>query len=285
MKLKLIPLLLFLIGTLNSQMSNGQSQTAKTILGKMLLAIDNVKTAKYSLKKQERINNKLIDTEMRAKLQNSPYKVYVYNIQPNSGSEVLFIKDKVNGDALVHPNSFPFVNLNLNPNNALLRKDQHHTLYDLGYNYIGDIIKNQIKKDGEKFYQSLTYDGEVDWNGKKMYKLVMDNKNFTYITYTALKGETISSIARKLNVSDYMILSINPKINFYDDVKAGMQLRVPNGYAQKIIVLVDKVYFLPFAQFIYDEKGLYEKYEFTNFILNPVFKADEFNPSFNEYHF
>jgi hypothetical protein len=241
---------------------SAQTPTAKVILNKMLLAIDNVRTARYSLKKQERIDGVLIDSEMRAKLQVQPYKVYVYNIKPSVGSEVLFIQDKVNATALVHPNSFPFVNLNLNPGNSILRKDQHHTLYDLGYNYLGNIIKNQIKKEGDKFYSSLTYDGETDWNGRKMYKLTMDNKGFGYFTYSVLPGETITSIAKKLNVSDYMILSLNHKISFYDDVKPGMQIKVPSAYAQKIIVLIDKVYFLPFAQFIYDEKGLYEKYEF-----------------------
>lgn len=262
-----------------------QAPFARNLLSKMLIASENLRSAKYSLKKQEKIDGVLIDSEMRAKLQNSPYRVYVYNIKPTDGSEVLFSAGENNGNAFVKPNSFPFVNLNLNPNNALMRKDQHHTLNDLGFNYISNIIKNHIKKEGEKFYSALTYDGEVDWNGKKMYKLTIDNKHFAYLNYTVLKGENITSIAKKLNVSDYMILSMNPKARFYDDVKPGMQLKVPNSYARKIVLYIDKIYFLPLGQFIYDDKGLYEKYEMSNFILNPVFRSDEFSPNFKEYNF
>ncbi len=274
-------LFFFLAGT------NAFSQTPsdKSILNKMLTASENVKTAKYSLKKEEKIGTVLIESEMRAKLQSIPYKVYVYNIKPTNGSEVLFLADENNGNAIVNPNSFPFINLNLNPNNWLLRKEQHHTLNDLGFIYISNIIKNQIRKDGELFYSYLTYDGEVEWNGKKMYKLTLDNKNFAYYNYTVQKGETITSIAKKLNVSDYMILSSNPKAHFYDDIKPGMQLKVPNSYARKIILYIDKVYFLPLVQFIYDDKGLYEKYELNNFILNPALRAEEFTPAYKEYHF
>ncbi len=262
-----------------------QTHTAKSIIQKMITASEGVKTARYSLKKQERIESEMIESAMNAKLQNSPYKVYVYNIKPTSGSEVLFSAGENNGNALVNPNSFPYVNLNLNPNNSLLRKEQHHTLNDLGFNYITNIIKNQVKKEGEKFFGYLTYDGEVEWSGKKMYKITLDNKNFAYVNYTVLKGETITTIAKKLNVSDYMILAANPKVGFYDDVKTNQVIKVPNSYARKIVLYIDKTNYLPLGQFIYDEKGLYEKYEMHNFILNPVFRSDEFSPDNKEYHF
>ncbi len=262
-----------------------QPVTPKALILKMISASESVKTARYSLKKQEKIGSTLVESEMAAKLQVSPYKVYVYNTKPINGSEVLFIHGENKGDALVNPNSFPFVNLNLNPNNSTLRKEQHHTLNDLGFNYIAGIIKNQIKKDGEKFYTYLTYDGEVEWYGKKMHKITIDNKNFGHYNYTVLKGENITSIAKKLNVSDYMILSLNPKVSFYDDVRTGMQIKVPNSYAGKIILYIDKVTHLPLGQFIYDERGLYEKYEMLNFILNPVIKPEEFTSKYKDYHF
>ncbi len=262
-----------------------QTPSAKDILSKMLIAGESVKTARYSLKKQEKIGSELIESEMNAKLQTSPYRVYVYNIKPTNGSEVLFKAGENNGDAYVNPNSFPYVNLNLNPNNSLLRKEQHHTLNDLGFFYISNILKNQLKKDGAKFYTYLTYDGEVEWNGKKMYKLTIDNRSFGHFNYQVQKGENITTIAKKLNVSDYMILSLNPKAKFYDDVKPGMQLKVPNSYARKIVLYVDKLNFLPLGQFIYDDKGLYEKYEMHNFILNPVFRNEEFTSTYKDYHF
>lgn len=280
MRKLLVCFLLFSLTTVNAQ-----APTAKSILLKMLTAMDNVKTARYNLKKQERIGNKLLESEMNAKLQVTPYKVYVKNVKPNPGSEVLFAKDENNGEALVNPNAFPYVNLNLDPNGSILRKDQHHTINDLGFNYIGNMLKSQIKKDEEKFYSCLSLEGEVEWNSKKMYKLVIDNKYFTYLHHTVQKGESIVSIAHKLNVADYMIQEINPSLTATEILKPGSTIKVPNSYARKIIFYIEKQNYLPLVQIIYDDKGLFEKYELFNFVLNPVIKQEEFTSKYKDYKF
>jgi outer membrane lipoprotein-sorting protein len=36
---------------------------------------------------------------------------------------------------------------------------------------------------------------------------------------------------------------------------------------------------------VYDDEGLYEKYEFNNLVIDPQFEAEEFSSDFEDYGF
>ena len=78
---------------------------------------------------------------------------------------------------------------------------------------------------------------------------------------------------------------LNPSIDGFDNVRSGQVIKIPNFYCRMIEFYIDKVSWLPLRQLISDQKGLYEKYEMKSFLLNPVFKTDEFSPEFGEYKF
>lgn len=279
-------LFLLVVFILSNQFCFSQTKNAKDIATKMLTACDNMKTAKYVLKKQERQkDNTLRESELIVKLQVNPYKTYSYSVNPNPGAEALYISGENSGKVFVNPNQFPYVNLNLDPYGSTLRENQHHTVLDMGFKYISSIVKAYIKNDEAGFFGNLSYDGEIEWNKKSCYKLTFDNKKFSYVTYTVQAGETLTSIAKKMNVSDFMILTANPNIDDYDDVKTGQKIKVPNSYAQKIVFYIDKTNYLPLVQIIYDDKGLFEKYELNSFILNPTFNLEEFTSKYKDYKF
>ena len=273
---------LFLIFTslLFVKISFSQENKAKEILTKMLTASDNMKGAKYTLYKHERDKDKIEDSEIIVKLTVSPFKIYVYSVNPNVGAEVLFIKRENNGDALVNPNKFPYINLNMNPYNSLLRGNDHHTILDMGFSYITSVLKNYMATYKDDFYKLLYYEGEEEFDGKKFYKLRIENNKFAYTTYIVQNGENSTSIAKKLSVSEYMISALNS-----DEIKAGQKIKIPNSYAKKIILLIDEINFLPLVQAVYDDKGLFEKYDHKSFILNPKFDPEEFTPKYKDYKF
>lgn len=155
----------------------------------------------------------------------------------------------------------------------------------MGFGYLKTIIRNNIAKKGEMFYTQAIYEGIVDWKGREFYKVVLDNRDFSYFTYEVQKGENLSSIANKFSVSDYMIMEANKSIKWYDDVKKGEKIKVPNTYARRIVLYLDKIYYLPFVQQIYDDKGLFEQFEMSSFIHNPNFDPAEFTPNYRDYHF
>ena len=262
-----------------------EAQTANSLISSMLVAIDNLKSVKYILNKAERIDGKMVSTEMIIKLQPSPMKVYSYSVNPDPGAEILFVPGTNNNLVLVHPNKFPYINLNLSPFGSVLRKNQHHTIYEMGFYYIGSILSHYISVNGNGFYSNLSFAGEVDWKGTKCYKLVLDNSSYGFEYYKVQSGENLYAIGKKLFVNDNKILKLNKEISDYDDVKAGQMILVPNSYARKIELYLDKKSYLPIVQVIYDEKGLYAQYEFSSLIINPEIAPEEFSAKYKGYNF
>jgi hypothetical protein len=191
----------------------------------------------------------------------------------------------MNNHVLINPNGFPFINLKLDPYNSLLRRDGHHTVKELGFDYILSMVNHYRTKLGDKFYSYLNIKDTIDWDGRKLICLVFDYTDFTYTPYTVKKGENVTTIGIRNYVNDYMIVSGNEKIKDYHDVKTGQQVVIPNCFGKKIIFGVDLKTMLPLLQEVYDDKGLFEKYELKSFVINPKFEPDEFTSSFKDYHF
>ncbi len=248
----------------------------------MTKSVTDVKTLKYDLKLVERIETKYNYFGSSVKLNRKPRKLYLNA----KGIEVLWVEGKHDGDALVNPNSFPYINLYLDPSGSLMRQDQHHTVNEAGFDYFGAIIDANVKKTGDKFDQYFIPDGEEIINGRSCYKVIINNKDFAAVNYTVLKGENLITIARKLFIGEYMILSLNKdKVDDYKDVKAGQVIKVPNAYAKYVLLYIDKQNFLPIGVRVYDDKGLYEQYDYFNVQVNPTFEDVEFTKDYKDYNF
>lgn len=248
----------------------------------MSKSVTEVKTLKYDLKLVERIERKYNYFGSSVKLNRKPRKLYLNA----KGIEVLWVEGKHNGDALVNPNSFPYINLYLDPYGSLMRADQHHTINEAGFDYFVSIIDANVKKTGDKFDKYFIPDGEEIINGRSCYKVIINNKDFAAVNYTVLKGENLISIARKLFIGEYMILNLNKdKVDDYKDVKAGQVIQVPNAYAKYVLLYIDKQNFLPIGVRVYDEKGLYEQYDYFNVQVNPAFEDAEFTKDYKDYNF
>ena len=244
-------------------------------------AVDNVKTLRFNLQCNERIKGRMTHYESIVKLQVSPRKLYV----SLKGPEVLWIQGQNNGNALVNPGAFPFMNLNLDPYGSLMRKDQHHTIHEMGFQYLADVLKDGLKRVGDKLDKYFVVVGEEKLNGRNCYKLAITFNDFAWTNYTVKKGENLTSIARKLRVSEYMVLMNNTKISWYNDVKEGQTIQVPNAYGKLTILLIDKESLLPVSNKVFDDQGLYETYEYQNLEVNTTILPEEFTKEFKDYNF
>ena len=257
------------------------SDENRALIEKIFASVDNVKTLRYSLQCNERIKGRMQHTESRVKLQTSPRKLYLYI----KGIEVLWIQGTNNGEALVNPSSFPYINLNLDPYGSLMRKDQHHTIHEMGFHYLADILKDGMRKAGNNLDKYFKILGEETYDGRPCYKLSISYPDFAWGPYTVKKGENLITIARKLRVSEYMVVENNPKISGYTDVKEGQVIQVPNAYAKLTLLLIDKEYLLPINNRVFDDKGVYETYEYHNMQVNPPIEPEEFTKTYKDYHF
>ncbi len=281
MKTGMILLLnLFLLTSFTTQ------NNSREITDKMIRAINNVSTLKYKLKSFERLTDgKYKSSEQDVKYGKNPFRYYIYSIKPDKGAEVLYNSQVNKKDVLVNPNAFPYVNVYLSPYSSVLRKNRHHTSFDVGFDYFAGIVNYLVKESGAEIEDRIRIDGEVRFNNRDCYKLVMNYPEYKHVDYVVKKGETVTSIAKKLFVSDYKILELNKSVAGYDDVQAGKTIKVPNLYAKSVVVYIDKKNLLPIMQEMHDEKGMYERFEFLDLQLNPTFQQNEFTKDFKDYHF
>ncbi|MGZ4044208.1 MAG: LysM peptidoglycan-binding domain-containing protein [Bacteroidia bacterium] len=256
--------------------------TCKEIMIKTIKSIKEVKGLKYHLKITERGKKGFNYYESAVKFNRNPRLIYLYI----KGIEVLWLQGKNKGRALVKPNSFPYINLNLDPMGDLMRQDQHHTLNEMGYDYFGNIIEYSMYKLGDKFDDYFSLEGEERINNRPCYKIMINNKDFGYTDYTVQENESITSIARKFYVSEYMILEKNPKFkDYFDILKKGQVIKIPTWYCKTVTIYVDQLYFLPISVKVVDDKGVFEEYNYHFLQVNPKFEEGEFTRDYKDYKF
>ncbi len=254
---------------------------SEIFITKVFDAIDKIKTLRYELKCNERIKGKMVHSESKVKLQVNPRKLYLFV----NGPELLWIEGKNNSDAYVNPAAFPYINLNLDPYGSLMRKDQHHTIHEMGFQYMADILKDGKKKVEGKLDKHFKVIGEELFNGRMCYKLTIAFPDFEWENYKVKKGENLVTIARRLRLSEYMLLERNSKIKWYDDVKEGQIIQIPNAYSKLTLLLIDKEYMLPVSNKVFDDLGLYETYEYNNIKINIPILPEEFTKNYTGYNF
>jgi outer membrane lipoprotein-sorting protein len=274
--------LLFNLFFCNSFVAQKQEMNAKDIVFKMVKSIHDLERLKYSLKIIERGKKGFNHYESSVKLNRKPRKIYLYI----KGIELLWVQGWNGNKAYVKPNSFPYVNLSLDPLGYLMRQDQHHTLNEMGVDYFASIIEYIALKKMDQFDTYFKLEGEERINNRPCYKIIIDNKDFAYENYTVGDNESITSIARKLHISEYMILEVNPKLNDYFHIlKKGQVLKVPNAYAKHVTLYIDQLYFLPISIKILDDKGLFEQYDYHFLQVNPKIEDAEFTKGYKDYKF
>ncbi|HEV7231197.1 MAG TPA: DUF1571 domain-containing protein [Bacteroidia bacterium] len=253
---------------------------SRVIMTRLVSAADAIKTVSFDLKIEERIQGKYRKSTSKVKLQRNPHKIYM----KLNGPELLYVSGWNGNKVLVNPGGFPFVNLNLDINSGTLHKDQHHTISDVGFDYLTDIIKDAMVRCGSKFDEYFKYEGDVQWNNLTCCKILITDNGYKFTSYAAQKGETVMDIARKLKISEFKIAELN-KLGDFGEVKQGEILVIPSSYARVTELLVDKQTWLPLSTKVYDNEGLFEAYDYLNLKLNPTFAADEFSKSFKGYGF
>jgi len=253
------------------------------IIHQMLDSIKKIKTQRCGVKSTERSNGSLHIADSQIKININPKKIYFKNA--TKGIEILWVQGANKGNAIVRASSLPFMNLDLDPYGSIMRKDQHHTIFDLGFHFIGTTIANTIVKAPKDFDKHFAYAGTLIWNKTDCYQILINYPEYKYVDYTVGKGETVTSIAYKYSTSDYKIRHKNELSSYFGTIKEGKKILIPVPYCNKTILYIDKKTFLPINIKVYDEGGLYEAYEFYNVRLNTTFAADEFSKSYKEYGF
>jgi outer membrane lipoprotein-sorting protein len=281
--MKILILLLFIA---NFSISQENTLAIAEIFDKMDSSIQANQKLQFQFLKEERCGDKYEYSNSLVKLQiSSPYKVYMKSDSPRKGMEILFGEGRNNEEVLINTNSFPYFNLSLDPLGELIRKDQHHTILELGFGTMQGVVADFRKRLGDKSLSYFVQQNDLIWDNRECYKILIDYTDFAFNNYTVLAGEDVNDIAKKLHLSAYMIVENNEHISDYNDVSEGEIIQIPNLYAKVCEMFIDKESFLPIRQVVYDHKGLYEKYEYKSLILTPPFERNELEHNYAGYGF
>ena len=244
-----------------------------------------IQTLKYEFVRKERIDDKMVENHSYIKMQRRPYKIYLKEMYPNEGVEALFPHPTDDSKALINPNGFPWVSLKLDPTGELMRRNQHHTLLQGGFDYVMSVMEFIFYKYQADIMTMVSYEGTELVSGIKCEKITLNNPSFSYKEYVVKEGESINSIAKKHRLNEYLIIQKNDNLGLFHEVTQGDVLMLPTDYSAKMTLYIDKLNNLPLKMMIYDEVGLFESYEFRNVDINPKIANEEFQDSFLGYEF
>ena len=254
--------------------------TTEQLLSRLSSTIENLKSLRCSVRAQERLaNGQYQQARTIMKMTFHPQRVYMRNVK---GLEVLWVAGQNDGDAWVYPNSFPYVTLNLDPNGAIMRKNQHHSILDAGFGTIADLIRGSAQRRDHSYEKSFRYTGDSTIAGRPCYVLRSEFPQFRYVTYKTVANDTPRRIADKFGCGEYRVMERN-NLTPGKKIEAGKTLQVPNSYGRRTIICVDQKLMLPLVVQVNDDKGLFEKFEFSDIIPNQPIPLAEFSKGFPEY--
>ncbi len=263
----------------------GQSQQLKPL--QLILAmhdsIEAIKTVRFKVVAVERIQGNYVKVVSENKIQTKPRKLYLLNREKKL--EILYVEGVHNNKAVVKPNIFPYFTLTLNPQGSLMRKNQHYSINELGFDFIGKTIELALSKEKENIAKSISYIGMQTKNGHKCHLFVYETEKFIYTDYITKDKETVASITAKLHVNDYIIRTKNNLYGEFGNLKTGTKLKVPLYYCKKAVFYLDEKTLLPVNVSVFDDIGLLENYDFTDIILNKPIDPKEFTEDYKDYHF
>ena len=238
----------------------------------------DVVNMQYHSKKYERHLNEDNYAEFDFTVQRSPFKVA--GRMAEKGHFILYDPEVSEKEAMYISNGFPFTNLMLDIQGKIFRGLNHYTISDAGCEFILGIIRREFQRIPENFQCT-----KVVRNGNEEFLIRAETDQFGWKDYTASEDETVLSIADKLSVSAYLIIEKNDHIHAYTDVCSGKTIKVPTHYGRVVELYIDAKHGLPTRIANYDDKGLFESFDYTNYKFNlkldPAYFTVDFLDSLN----
>ena len=255
------------------------SITTEQLTSRMTKAIEGLTYLRCNVKAQERLGTQIRTANSAMKISFNPFRVYIKN---PDGVELLWVKGQNDGDAWVYPGSFPYVTLSLDPKGAVMRRNQHHTTFQAGFGTIADLLQTSATRQDNGYVRSFRYVGDTTLQSRTCHILRSDFPQFRYVAHKVSKNETIASIADKFGCGEFRIMERN-KLSVGDKLAEGSTLQVPNAYGRRVILCIDPKTYLPTVVQVNDDRGMYEKFEFSNVVPNQPIPLEEFTKGYKGY--
>lgn len=263
-----------------------QTLTPTALINKMVEAVGKMNTYQFTIVTKERnLDNSFHYGNSFNKVNVNPYSVYMKILAThNYGTEIIYNRPKYGNEVVVNAGKF-IPNLKLDPFGSIIRKEQHHTVLEGGFKYSMDLLNSIKTKMGASFDDMSKIESDILFNSRLCYRLTLTDNSFSYVNYTLKEKETLYGLSMQKKISEFLIVYHNKNVSDFNDVEAGKVIQIPTSFAKRAVIYVDKITLHPIGIEMYDETGLFEKYEFQNVVYNPSFASNEFTKDFDGYGF
>ncbi len=217
-----------------------------------------------------------------------PQRIYIHAIKgPTEGEEVIYVPGRNKDRIKVHKGTFPDITLNLDPYGSLAMAHAHHPVPEISLVRLIDRVLDNTRRAKKKDEGSLVFEGEETLFGRACVK-VESTAPPTGTTPTIEKGQTLWDISRATGQSMYVILHANRSRGWRqaDHPNPGDAVMVPEFYAGRMVLWIDKELSLPLQIDLYDFEGsLYEHYEHHDLAIDVGLTDADFDPKNRAYRF
>lgn len=271
MRIPLVISMLMFSGALLSQEKCDCDSTLSFVYKKW----DVINNMSYHSKKTERKIDEYEIAEFDFLVQRKPFKVA--GLMTDKGHRLLYDPVINPSEALYISSGFPYTNLWLDIHGKVFRGLNHYTISNAGCEFIFGIIRNEYNRMPEDFRCVKT-----TFKGNSCIELSAMTNDFKYKPYKALKGETVLDIAKKFNVLAYLLIEKNDNVSEYNEDLGGEEILVPSRYGAKVKLVVNATHGMPHLIEVFDDIGLVQRYEYTNYEFNQVLPKDYFTEEFQD---
>lgn len=231
---------------------------------------DEITNMRYHSHKTERHQEATDDAHFDFTIQRKPFKVA--GRMAEKGHWILYDPAISKKEALYISNGFPYTNLMLDVNGRVFRGMNHYTISDAGCEFVFEIIRREYERIPDNFVCEV-----VERNGRKEWLIRADTKNFQFVPYVGKPGETVLDVAHNNSVSAYLVLERNASVSAYTDDCSGKELMIPSHYGKIVKIYFDANHLMPTRIELHDEKGMFERYDYSDYQFNLDLDEDFFS--------
>ncbi|UTW64830.1 DUF1571 domain-containing protein [bacterium SCSIO 12643] len=269
--------------TMNVWGQSNMSQDCQKVLQKMFDSVYALKYTQFEMLAKERIEGEMKKSHSLGIIQYQPRKIFLRGFDEENAllNEILFIQGQNSNKALISPNGFPYINLNLDPLGSTMRNNHHLTILEAGGRYLVDMLRLGIHDYLSKEDQ-IKDRFKVYFENKGEIKVVLDNRDYGIIEHEVIKEQTVREFCFTRGIPEYKLTELND-VDISDRLEVGQKLRIPNMYAKKFELIIRELDYVPLQVRIFDDLGLFAEYEYLEFNTNPqinelTFSSD--NPAY-----
>ncbi len=265
-----------------------RAEDALPILRSMRPAADGLTDYTMLLVKQERRGDRLEPEQTFLVKWARPQRTYFKALDgPQKGQEVLYVQGRNRDRLKAHKGSFPDITMSLDPHGSWAMAHTHHPVDEVGIPRFVAIVLENVERGLREGKGSTRYRGEDTVWSRPCFRVELvsppDGK-----THVMQPGETLWDVARRYGQSMHVLLHSNRRRKWRGpkDPRPGDEVFVPEFYAGRVDLWVDRELRLPIRALIYDHHGLlYECYEHRDLRVNVGLSDRDFDPANPEYDF